>query len=110
MVPNFNPPRAMCRANEAIMPPLFGEPAGIVAYGNPFKVMNVDHHLVLTVLIVLCEVFSNLVLKTCIIKAASELLTAPIMTEVGACMVLRPFRVPNDVAPAEGISSNVNMR
>ena len=91
------------------MPPLFGEPAGIVANGNAFAVRNEAHHLVFTVLIVLCEVFSNLVLNTCIIKAASALLTAPTMTVVGACIVLRPFRVPNDVAPAEGIRANVAM-
>ena len=92
------------------MPPLFGEPAGIVAYGSPFKVMNVFHHFFLTVLIVLCEVFSNLELKTCKIIAASELLTAPTMTVAAGCIALRPFLVPNDVASAEGIGADVDVR
>ena len=92
------------------MPPLFGDPAGIVAYGKPFNVMNVVHHFFLTVLIVLCEVFSNLELKTCKIIAASVLVTAPTMTVAAGCMALRPFLVPNDVASAEGISANVVVR
>ena len=92
------------------MPPLFGEPASIVAYGRPFNVMNVVHHFVLTVLIVLCEVFSSLELKTCKIIAASVLLTAPTMTVAAGCMALRPFLVPNDVASAEGIGADVDVR
>ena len=92
------------------MPPLFGEPASIVAYGRPFNVMNVVHHFVLTVLRVLCEVFSNLELKTCKIIAASVLLTAPTMTVAAGCMALRPFRIPNEVASAKGISADVHLR
>ena len=91
----------MCKANEAIMPPLFGEPASIVAYGRPFNVMNVVHHF---------EVFFNLELKTCKIIAASVLLTAPTMTVAAGCMALRPFRIPNEVASAKGISADVHLR